>query len=29
MTILPPDDVFSGMLSKLAAFQAKLYQEWA
>jgi alanine transaminase len=29
LTILPPDDVFSGMLTKLAAFQAELHKEWA
>ena len=28
LTILPPDDVFSGMLAKLAAFQADLHKEW-
>ena len=29
LTILPPDDVFSGMLTKLAVFQAELHKEWA
>ena len=28
MTILPPDDMFAGMLAKLKAFQEQLHEEW-
>ena len=29
MTILPPDDIFAGMLAKLEAFQTELHKKWA